>query len=128
MTIDAAETLAPNSSASFGSIGSTERCEMPELNPASARSRIASRGAAALLGRKPLHPPGVAGARVEQPVVQPVGAPLPELDALRQHAIAAPMRGAGWLLVEARASFFERFFELGAGGNGFALRRSPRRE
>src|SRR5690606_10042977 len=78
MTIDAAGTLASNSSARRGSIGSTQRRERPALKPASARSRIASRAEAS--GRKPLEPPRLARAPKAQTVVQPVGASLPELD------------------------------------------------
>src|SRR5256884_7833370 len=92
---EAAETLVPKSPASCGSIGSTQRSEIPELNAASARSTMASRELASL-GRKPLDPPGtvhgLACARIEQTVVQPVGAALPELDLARQDAIAAPVR------------------------------------
>src|SRR5204863_6111791 len=93
MTDAAADTLLSNSTASLGSIGSTQRSKMPELNPASARSRIASRLREASLGRKPLDSPAASASRIKQAVVKPVGAALQELDALRNHAVAAPVRG-----------------------------------
>src|SRR5258706_1322808 len=97
MMKEAAETLVPKSAASCGSIGSTQRSEIPELNAASARSRIASR-AVASLGRKPLDlPPAIAPAfipLVEQTVVQAIRASLPELDLARRYAITAPVRRA----------------------------------
>src|SRR5436189_83117 len=77
MTDAAADTLLSNSTASLGSIGSTQRSEMPALNPASARSRIASRLREASLGRKPLDSPAASASRIKQAVVQPVGAALP---------------------------------------------------
>src|SRR5918992_1243648 len=98
MTSAAAETLVPNSSASFGSMGSTQRCEMPALNPARARSRIASRD----LGGKPLDLPAGAFARIEQAIVQPVGAALPEFHALRNDSITAPVRRARRLVAVER--------------------------
>src|SRR5437660_10441033 len=57
--------------------------------PGPARSRKVLRVA---LGGKAHNAPGVAVARIEQPVMQPVGAALPELELGRQHAIAAPVR------------------------------------
>src|SRR5688500_19425551 len=107
MTTPAADTLTSNSAASLGSIGSTQRIAMPALNPARARRRIAWRGDP--LGGKALDSPGGAGAAVTQPVVQPVGASLPELDVLRQHAVAAPMRRPGRGVAEA-------LFHLAHGG------------
>src|SRR6188474_1845123 len=89
---ETAETLVEKSAASCGSIGSTQRREMPDTNAPIERRRIASRGL--LLGRKPLDLPLAAGAAIEQPVVQPVGAALPELDLARRHAVAAPVRRA----------------------------------
>src|SRR5687768_7491566 len=125
MTIEAAETLVANSSASLGSIGSTQRCEIPALNPASASSRIASLCASRGLGGKPLDPPAVARAAIEQPVVQAVGAPLPELDRVRHHAIAAPVRRARRVIAMA-ILFLQRFaFQLLPRGNPFALRGGP---
>src|SRR5947209_16247320 len=105
---EAAETLVAKSPASCGSIGSTQRSEIPELNAASGRSRIASRGLA-WLGRKPLDAPGSvhgrAFARVPQTVVQPVGAALPELDLARRDAIAAPVRRSRGRIAVAPAHF-----------------------
>src|SRR5437879_9044145 len=66
MTDAAADTLLSNSTASLGSIGSTQRSEMPALNPASARSRIASRLREASLGRKPLDSPAAAAKRIKR--------------------------------------------------------------
>src|SRR5438105_342131 len=94
MMKEAAETLVPKSPASCGSIGSTQRREIPALNAASARSRIASRGLASL-GRKPLDAPGTvhaaAAAGIEQAVVQAIRASLPELDRSPGYAVAAPV-------------------------------------
>src|SRR5687768_8573967 len=118
MTTAAAETLTPNSSASLGSMGSTQRREIPALNPASARRRIASRGDP--LGGKTLDAPGGPGARVEQPIVQPVGAPLPELDTLWHHPVAAPMRRPGRVVAVAPARLFHRLFQDFPRGNRFA--------
>src|SRR4051812_50067976 len=87
---EALETLVEKSAASCGSIGSTQRSEMPETNAPVARSRIASR--APELGRKPLDLPRSAGPAVEEAVVQPVGAALPELDLHGRQAGAAPVR------------------------------------
>src|SRR5258708_23251531 len=92
MTDAAADTLLSNSTASLGSIGSTQRNEMPALNPASARSRIASRRREASLGRKPLDSPAAAAARIKQAALQPVRTALPQLHALGHHAVAAPVR------------------------------------
>src|SRR5260221_2042662 len=94
MMKEAAETLVPKSAASCGSIGSTQRSEIPELNAASARSRIASRRAASL-GRKPLDLPPTVALGIEQTVVQAIRASLPELDLTRRYAITAPVRRAG---------------------------------
>src|SRR5260221_12747180 len=91
MMKEAAETLVPKSAASCGSIGSTQRSEIPELNAASARSRIASR-AVASLGRKPLDLPPTVALDIEQTVVQAIRASLPELDRARRYAITAPVR------------------------------------
>src|SRR5882672_1129212 len=121
MIAEAAETLVPKSAASFGSIGSTQRSEIPALKPASARRRIASRACDAALGRKPLDPPATGVAGIEQPVVQPVGAALPELDRLRHDAVASPVGRARWALAVAPARLFHRFFEDFSGGHGCAL-------
>src|SRR6266545_6032869 len=132
MIAEAAETLVPKSVASFGSIGSTQRSEIPALNPASASRRIASRACDASLGRKPLDAPGTvhaaAFACVQQPVVQPVGAALPEFDRLRHDAVAAPVRWPRRALAVALARLFHRFFENFPGRYGFALLGSPGRE
>src|SRR5258708_29964091 len=93
MMKEAAETLVRKSAASCGSIGSTQRSEIPELNAASARSRIASR-AVASLGRKPLDLPPTVALDIEQTVVQAIRASLPELDRARRYAITAPVRRA----------------------------------
>src|SRR5258708_24557659 len=93
MMKEAAETVVSKSAASCGSIGSTQRSEIPELNAASARSRIASRGAASL-GRKPLDLPPTVALGIEQTVVQAIRASLPELDLTRRYAITAPGRRA----------------------------------
>src|SRR5258705_6156498 len=119
---EAAETLVPKSVASCGSIGSTQRSEIPELNAASARSTIASRAVAAL-GRKPPYRPTGVAAPIEQAVMQPVGAPLPELDRVRLHAIAPPVRRPRRRIAVALARFFHGPFERSTVGHGVALRR-----
>src|SRR5437879_5619755 len=124
----AADTLLSNSTASLGSIGSTQRNEMPALSPASARSRIASRRREASLGRKPLDSPAAAASRVKQAVVQPVGAALPELHALRHHAVAAPVRRPKGALAMARTGFFHGGLQRGAVRHALALRRGPGRK
>src|SRR6266480_1378712 len=128
MTDAAADTLLSNSTASLGSIGSTQRSEMPALNPASARSRIASRLREASLGRKPLDSPAASASRIKQAVVQPVGAALPELDALRNHAVAAPVRGPKGALAVAPTGFLHGSLQRGAVRHALALRRGPGRE
>src|SRR5438128_6468910 len=122
MTTEAPETLTSNSSASCGSIGSTQRCEIPALNPASARSWMASRD----LGGKPLDLPAGALAREEEAVVQAVGASLPELDALGDHAVAAPLRRARRFVTVLFSHLLHRRFEDCSGGNPLALLRCPR--
>src|SRR2546422_456419 len=122
MTDAAADTLLSNSTASLGSIGSTQRSEMPALNPASARSRIASRLREASLGRKPLDSPAAAAKRIKQAVVQPVGAALPELDALRNHAVAAPVRGPKGVLAMAFTGFLHGGLQRGLSGAPAARR------
>src|SRR2546428_5266900 len=121
---EAAETLVPKSPASCGSIGSTQRSEIPELNAASARSTIASRELASL-GRKPLDLPPAAAPGIEQPVMQPVGAALPELDLARQDAIAAPVRRPRRRIAVALARVFHRPLERSTVRNALALRRRP---
>src|SRR5688572_16090612 len=123
MTAPAADTLTSNSPASLGSIGSMQRSEMPALNPASASKRIAFRGDP--LGRKALDPPSGAGTRVEQPIVQPVGAALPEFDLPRDDAITAPMRGAGRVVAETPAHLLHFLFQDFPRRNRLALRRGP---
>src|SRR5687767_1870690 len=113
MTIEAAETLVANSSASSGSMGSTQRWEIPALNPARARSWIASRD----LGRKPLDLPALAFTRIQQPVVQAVGASLPELDPLRNDAVATPVRRARRFVAVALFCFLHQLLELPAGSD-----------
>src|SRR3989442_8638821 len=98
---------------------------MPALNPASARSRTASRLREASLGRKPLDSPAAAAKRIKQAVVQPVGAALPELDALRNHAVAAPVRGPKGPLAMASTGFLHGGLQRGAVRHALALRRGP---
>src|SRR5437764_12400696 len=125
MTSEAADTVVPNSAASRGSRGSTQRSEMPALKAASARSAIASRLARGALGRKPLDRPALAGAPIAQAVVQPVGASLPELELAREHAVPAPMRRARRGIAVAAARLFHGPLEDGAIRHFVALRRRP---
>src|SRR5688572_29625658 len=94
---------------------------MPALNPARARRRMASRG----LGGKPLDLPARALEGIEQAVVQPVRAPLPELQALREHSIAAPVRRARRLVPVALAGFFHGALENLSRGDRGALLGGP---
>src|SRR2546423_7885842 len=128
MMTEAAETLVSKSAASLGSIGSTQRSEMPALNAASASSRIASRDCAAFLGSESLDSPATCGAPVEEPVVQPVGPALPELDYLRNDAVAAPVGRSRRLGAMALARLLHGLFQRFARRHGFALRRGPGRE
>src|SRR2546425_11490241 len=122
---EAAETLVPKSRASCGSIGSTQRSEIPELNAASARSTMAPRDFASL-GPKPLYLPATAALYIEQPVVQAIRAALPELDLARQDAIAAPVRWPRRRIAIALARLFHRPLECSTVRNALALRRRPR--
>src|SRR5690348_16486659 len=128
MMLAAAGTLESKSAASFGSIASTQRSEMPALKLASASSRIASRGCEASLGRKPLDPPAPPGARIEQPVVQPVGAPLPELDLGREQAVAAPVGRARRRLAVGALRLGRRALQDLPVGDALALWRGPGRD
>src|SRR5688572_30259057 len=62
-------------------------------------------------GRESLNRPVLPGAAVEQAIVQPVAAPLPELDLLRLHAIAAPVRRPRGVVAIARLNRLHRRFE-----------------
>src|SRR5260221_12418725 len=125
MMKEAAETLGPKSAASCGSIGSTQRSEIPELNAASARSRIASR-AVASLGRKPLDLPPTVALDIEQTVVQAIRASLPELDRARRYAITAPVRRGPRRLPPAAARPRPCPPQRSPRSNHTALRRGPR--
>src|SRR5260370_40853302 len=92
MTDAAADTLLSNSTASLGSIGSTQGNEMPALNPASARSRIASRRREAALRRKPLDSPAAAAARIKPAAGPPAATPPPAPTARAPPATAPPAR------------------------------------
>src|SRR5260221_12598837 len=91
MMKEAAETLVPKSAASCGSIGSTQRSDIPELNAASARSRIASR-AVSSLGAKPLDLPPTVALDIEQTAVQAIRASLPNIHRRRRYPKTAPGR------------------------------------
>src|SRR4051812_23211900 len=125
MMLAAAGMLESKSLASFGSMASTQRSEIPALRLASASSRIASRAREASLGRKPLDPPAAARPRIDKAVVQPVGASLPEFNFVRNHAIAPPLRRTGRFLAVAAFRIFERLLQDGAVLHSLALRRSP---
>src|SRR5688572_30546693 len=76
-------------------------------------------------GSEALNGPDAAGAAVNQPVVQPIGASLPELDLLRNHAVAAPVRRARGLIAVAAPCFFHRAFKNLSRADCLALRRGP---
>src|SRR3954471_13545084 len=120
---EALETLVEKSAASCGSIGSTQRSEMPETNPPAGRRGIASR--ARDVGRKPLDLPRPAGPAVEEAVVQPVGAALPELDLHGRQAVAAPVRRTRRRVAVARFHLGHRVLQYGTRGDRLALRRRP---
>src|SRR5262245_53687312 len=68
--------------------------------PAMPAPRSSARAAS---GSESLNRPGAARGAVEQAVVQPVGAPLPELDGLRRDAVTAPVgRARGVVAVAPR--------------------------
>src|SRR4051794_40713089 len=79
-------------------------------------------------GSEALNAPAAAFAPVEEPVVQPVGASLPELDLRRNEAIAAPVRRSGRLLRVFLFHLGHRFFQYLPVGDLFALGRCPRGE
>src|SRR6476660_1110373 len=93
--------------------------------PRPARPRNAS---SARSGRKAHDAPVAALAGVEQPVMQAVGATLPELDLGRQHTITAPVRRAGRHLAVALPRRRHGFLENVTGRNALALRRGPGRK
>ena len=77
-------------------------------------------------GRQPLDLPARSAPGVPQPVVQPAGPTLPELDGLGIHPVAAPVLGARDLAVGILAiEFASAGFELHAIGYDFALLRGP---
>src|SRR5687767_8928450 len=79
-------------------------------------------------GSEALNGPAVADAAVEQPVVQPVLAALPELDLRGDHAIAAPVRRAGRVLTELLCYFLHFRFKKLPARNHRALRRGVSRQ
>src|SRR5262245_27200220 len=89
---------------------------------ASRRNRSTGSGSEAL--NRPAS--GASGAaRVAQPVVQPVGAALPEFDRQRHDAVAAPVRRARRVVGIALAYALHGGLERTAGGHRLALRRRP---
>src|SRR6185436_15358696 len=76
-------------------------------------------------GSEAFNCPTVAFTPVDQPIVQSIGAALPELDFLRDHAVAAPLRRAGRGFPIAPPCVFHRGFEDLARNHFFALRRGP---
>src|SRR5947207_10182732 len=121
---EAAETLVEKSAASCGSIGSTQRSDTPETKAPMARRRMAS-PVPDPLGRKPFDLPVVARPDIEQAVVQPIGAALPELDLARQHAVAAPVRRPRRRVAVERLCLRHRLLEHRARRHGFALLGGP---
>src|SRR6185312_4308201 len=83
---------------------------------------------ARISGGKPLDLPAGAARGIEEAVVQPIGAPLPELKAPRQDAVAAPVRRTRRRVAMASPRFLHRILKHLAGGDAGALRRSPRGE
>src|SRR4051812_49198100 len=88
----------------------------------SGRTSTAMRRRIPTSGGEPLDDPvAVARAPEAQPVVQPVGAAVPELHRLRHHAQATPVRGARHLVGIALRRLVARLFELLARGYGARL-------
>src|SRR5204862_4345473 len=94
--------------------------------PSPARCRKSAMSAS--LGCKALDAPGTAVARIEQAVVQPVGASLPELDCVRRYAVAAPVRRARRRVAITAARLFQGALERSSVRNALALSRGPGRE
>src|SRR5438874_461474 len=88
-------------------------------SPAPPRKRSSS------LGGKALEAPAVGLTRIEQAIVQPVGAPLPEFETLGPEAITAPVCGARRCVAMASARRFHGALERSAIRNALALRRGP---
>src|SRR6185436_15010103 len=76
-------------------------------------------------GREAFNGPAVAFTPVDQPIVQPIGAALPELYFLRHDAIAAPVRRTGRGFPVAALRVRHRGFQHLAGIDFFALGRRP---
>src|SRR6185437_14056570 len=88
-------------------------------------------------GSEALNLPGAAAARVEEPVMQPVLASLPEFDPLRDHPVAAPVVGTRRVVAVLVLFSLHGLFQLlprshhGAlrrGAGGEARARRPARE
>ena len=93
----------------------------PRLDRGGALEQAAGRGQEDL-GRKSLDNPAVSNPAIAQPIMQPVGAALPELDPFWLHAVAAPGGGHrhGAFTILGRESG-ERSFQLLAAGDRLAL-------
>src|SRR5688572_24678463 len=77
-------------------------------------------------GRQTLAQPGFAIEPIVEPVMQAAGAALPELDALGQQAVTAPVwRALGRPVGEASFGLCQQAFQLAAVVNHPALRRGP---
>src|SRR6185295_15711863 len=79
-------------------------------------------------GSESLKGPALALPAIEEPVVQPIGAPLPELDGLRDEPVSAPVRRPRRMIAELKLLFCEQFLQNRAAGHPLALRRGPGRE
>jgi hypothetical protein len=81
------------------------------------------------LRRQAFDDPHSIGAPVAQAIVQPVRPSLPELDRIRRHDVAAPVRGPGYFLVEETLLHLAHcLVQFMAIGDRLALTRYPRRE
>src|SRR5262249_33881971 len=117
-----------------GPLARSTRQMSEDTPPASATAGGVSPGAARRASRRKLRtgsgsealngPAGIL-AGVEQPVVQPVGAPLPELDGVRPHAVPAPLRRPRRVIRMALADRAHRAFQEFPRRHFLALRRGP---
>src|SRR5262245_50643327 len=81
------------------------------VSPARASPARCTNSSTAPLGCKPLDLPARLASHIEQPVMQPVGAALPELDRARQQAVAAPLRRPGRVVAVTLAGLVHRLLE-----------------
>src|SRR6266404_1634883 len=119
----------------IGPLGRSTRQMSEETPPASACTRTGAprparprKSASARSGRKAHDAPVAALAGIDEAVMQPVGATLPELKLRRQHPVPAPVGGARRRVAIALPCGCHGFFQEFPGRNVLALRRGPGRK